>query len=279
MSWSVYHQKPRCSCNLCTCPVNTKLNDLDQSIQLTQFLMGLNEAYTSVRGHILMMKPLPTLSQSYAMLLQEESQRDQYSSMNVHTDNAAMTVKSTARVQPKGNFQRKITYSSIICDFCHMPGHLKDKCYCIHGYPSWHKLLGKPKPKPKYLSTRNSVIANVTQFAPSVVSGSETVSAGVQMSHNESLNLSDGQCRQLIHMLQKTMLESQSSNYSQAPSLDNWSSISFAHYSGMAGHFVHQVHSIQSSNPYKWIIDTGATDHVTPYFHLLTDVKTCASTL
>ncbi|KAL8113535.1 hypothetical protein AgCh_020748 [Apium graveolens] len=31
-------------------------------------------------------------------------------------------------------------------------GHTKDKCYCIHGFSPWHKLYGKPKPKPRFNS-------------------------------------------------------------------------------------------------------------------------------
>lgn len=85
--------KPRCICNLCTCTVNNKLNELDQSIQLTQFFMGLNEAFTGIRGQILMIKPLPTLSHSYVMLLQEESQRE-HQVVSSSSENLAMTVKS-----------------------------------------------------------------------------------------------------------------------------------------------------------------------------------------
>lgn len=64
--------RPRCACNLCTCAVNTKLDELDVNLQLTQFLMGLNDTFVVTRGQILMMKPLPTLNQSYAILLQEK---------------------------------------------------------------------------------------------------------------------------------------------------------------------------------------------------------------
>lgn len=65
--------KPRCTYNKCTCTVNNELNEFDQNLQLTQFLMGLSDIHTGIRGQILMMKPLPTLSQTYAMLLQEEN--------------------------------------------------------------------------------------------------------------------------------------------------------------------------------------------------------------
>lgn len=36
------HNKVRCTCSHCTCSVNAKLSEQEQSVQLTQFLMGLN---------------------------------------------------------------------------------------------------------------------------------------------------------------------------------------------------------------------------------------------
>ncbi|KAL8113534.1 hypothetical protein AgCh_020747 [Apium graveolens] len=52
--------------------------------------------------------------------------------------------------------QRSLALSSLIShDSVVMAiknGHTKDKCYCIHGFPPWHKLYGKPKPKPRFNS-------------------------------------------------------------------------------------------------------------------------------
>lgn len=42
--------KPICSCNNCTCEINSKLEIYDQSTHLIQFLMGLSDQFTSVRG-------------------------------------------------------------------------------------------------------------------------------------------------------------------------------------------------------------------------------------
>lgn len=39
-----------------------------------QFLMGLHESYTGIRGQILLMNPLPTVNQAYGMIKQEETQ-------------------------------------------------------------------------------------------------------------------------------------------------------------------------------------------------------------
>lgn len=86
--------KPRCACLVCTCGINTKLDAFDQDVKLSQFLMGLNEKFTSIRGHILMMKPLPTLSQCYSLLLQEENQRSLAIASTVCPDSIAMSVKN-----------------------------------------------------------------------------------------------------------------------------------------------------------------------------------------
>ena len=44
--------------------------------QLLQFLMGLNESYQLVRSNILVLNPLPSVSQASSMVLQEEQQRE-----------------------------------------------------------------------------------------------------------------------------------------------------------------------------------------------------------
>ncbi|XP_074376083.1 uncharacterized protein LOC141717780 [Apium graveolens] len=86
--------KPRCICAQCTCQVNAKLIEIEQNVQLTHFLRGLNDTYTTIRGQILLMKPLPTLNQCYAILLQEENQSNIHNSVSVTNDNIAMSVKA-----------------------------------------------------------------------------------------------------------------------------------------------------------------------------------------
>lgn len=68
--------RPVCTCDKCTCEINLKLRKYEQKQMLTQFLIGLGDHFTAIRGQILMMKPIPTLSQCYFMLLQEENQRE-----------------------------------------------------------------------------------------------------------------------------------------------------------------------------------------------------------
>ncbi|CAJ2654029.1 unnamed protein product [Trifolium pratense] len=60
----------------CTCEGMKKFNERMEREKLMQFLMGLNETYTTVRNNILMMKPLPNTQQAFSMALQHERQLD-----------------------------------------------------------------------------------------------------------------------------------------------------------------------------------------------------------
>ena len=73
--FAVVGATPRCTRCKCECDVNSRVQSHDQEQRLIRFLMGLNESYTPVRANILIMKPLPTLSQLYSLLVQEENQR------------------------------------------------------------------------------------------------------------------------------------------------------------------------------------------------------------
>lgn len=44
--------------------------------KLFQFLSGLNDLYSSVKSTILMISPLPSVTKAYALLQQDESQRE-----------------------------------------------------------------------------------------------------------------------------------------------------------------------------------------------------------
>lgn len=59
----------------CNCPNSKRYIVHLQQIKLFQFLMGLNESYNQARGQILLMTPIPTVNQAYAMILSDESQK------------------------------------------------------------------------------------------------------------------------------------------------------------------------------------------------------------
>ncbi|XP_074374746.1 uncharacterized protein LOC141715166 [Apium graveolens] len=84
---------PRCDCGKCSCNVNAKLDNFSKSAKLSQFLMALGEQYTAIRGHLLLMTPIPSLSAAYSLLMQEENQRELGINTNV-TESVALSVKT-----------------------------------------------------------------------------------------------------------------------------------------------------------------------------------------
>ncbi|KAH7679687.1 Zinc finger CCHC-type protein [Dioscorea alata] len=117
-------------CNLpqCSCGASQELHKLEEGQKLMQFLMGLNESYTVVRGTILMMKPLPSVRQAYSLLIQEEKQREIGSGGQFTSDVVSFNAE----------------YRKLFCDYCRKAGHTKEKCYKLHGFPN-HQKFNKDK--------------------------------------------------------------------------------------------------------------------------------------
>ncbi|KAK6784041.1 hypothetical protein RDI58_017495 [Solanum bulbocastanum] len=161
---------PSCDCH--------KAKDYVEQMQyqrLLQFLIGLSDRYSHARGQILMMPSLPNVDQAYAIVIQDESQKEIDGSVHEGMESLAMyTIRN--HMPPKFNSQpqfdskqtRKKNYHSLYCDFCNMKGHIrtnckklkkcdhyyttghvKDDCFLLIGYPENFK--GKKKGKCSYM--------------------------------------------------------------------------------------------------------------------------------
>ncbi|XP_019259440.1 PREDICTED: uncharacterized protein LOC109237572 [Nicotiana attenuata] len=139
---STLSAKSQCSCN-CTCGAKETMHKAEQDRRLIQFLMGLNEVYTIVRGSILMMKPLPSMAQAFSLLVQEEKQREFKPNNHLNLNSTSLHVN--ANPQHQGSFGTRSFRTNYtvnngnkgrpFCDYCKKPGHTKEKCYKLHGYP------------------------------------------------------------------------------------------------------------------------------------------------
>ena len=59
----------------CTCGEMKQLSNSEEKMRLGQFLMGLNENYSTIRGQIMLMQSLPTVKKAYSLLCEEENKR------------------------------------------------------------------------------------------------------------------------------------------------------------------------------------------------------------
>ncbi|KAH9786417.1 retrovirus-related pol polyprotein from transposon RE2 [Citrus sinensis] len=71
---------------VCSCGADHKRR------RLMQFLMGLNESYSAIRGQILLINPLPDVAKAYSSIVQEEKQRSLGVARET-TENSAMVAR------------------------------------------------------------------------------------------------------------------------------------------------------------------------------------------
>ncbi|XP_031501735.1 uncharacterized protein LOC116265326 [Nymphaea colorata] len=63
------------------CGAMRQVKEIYEQQRLLEFLMGLNESYTAIRSQILLMEPSPSIPRAYALLVQEERQREVHVSL------------------------------------------------------------------------------------------------------------------------------------------------------------------------------------------------------
>ena len=101
------------------------------------FLMCLNDTYVIVKGKILLMDPIPSLSKVFSLLLQDEKQRKVGKKLNTESSTLAIKTNGSTKSFNKAKFGRPQ------CTYCGILGHAADKCYKLHGYPLGYKFNTK----------------------------------------------------------------------------------------------------------------------------------------
>ncbi|XP_047270793.1 uncharacterized protein LOC124885150 [Capsicum annuum] len=108
--------------------------------------MGLNEADSQARSQILMMNPLPSIYQAYAMIVSDEGQRSVSANAGILGSNpvstgyeSAMfskgvgsTVYNKSGVQQGQRFKKNY---NLQCEVCKIRGHTKENRWKVVGYP------------------------------------------------------------------------------------------------------------------------------------------------
>lgn len=138
------HCTCECTCE-CICGEGRNHESQEQRRKLMQFLRGLNDSFPSTRGQILRMNPLPTVSQAYSMIKQEEKQTQGYTT--TYPD-------ATALVAQLSNIAHKFhgKKNNLMCSYYNGTNHFLDTCFLLHGYPPDHPKSPANKGKKKTYS-------------------------------------------------------------------------------------------------------------------------------
>ncbi|KAH0761699.1 hypothetical protein KY290_017772 [Solanum tuberosum] len=147
-----------CGC-ACSCGAKEKNVKAKHDVRLVQFLMGLNDSYCAAKGNILMISHLPSMSNAYGLLIQEEKQREMNMNPKFPGENSSfvafgLNTSGQRPGAPEYKPTRENYYenkkSAPTCRYCKKIGHTIEQCYKIHGFPPNFK-FSKNKNSPNYV--------------------------------------------------------------------------------------------------------------------------------
>ncbi|GJS05300.1 hypothetical protein Tco_0321808 [Tanacetum coccineum] len=109
----------------------------------TDFLMGLDDVFHSVRSIILIIEPIPDVKFAFTTFSRDESHRNSHSSSkNVKAGPSAFAARpnnsswNSNRNNTNNNNNRKFErVSNLVCKHCNMTRHTIDRCFKLVGYP------------------------------------------------------------------------------------------------------------------------------------------------
>ncbi|CAL2238713.1 unnamed protein product [Prunus armeniaca] len=200
-------------------------------------------AYSAIRGQILLMDPLPDTRKTYSLVLQQEKQVE-VSLNREHLNHHAMSVTSNKEAAAPSHQSYK-GKPPLHCSYCDQDRHSVETCYYLHGFPPGHKLHGKSvKPPNRRKSTANHVKAETESVKNSDTSHTTPTSDGPKFTTEEY--------NQLMAMLRKNN-DGNPQHYANTTGITTSSS---------------PVTHVDPHSKLCWIIDSGATDHVTSSIEL-----------
>ncbi|KAF7151476.1 hypothetical protein RHSIM_Rhsim02G0004200 [Rhododendron simsii] len=233
---SSYQNPPTCSCG-----GMRVFNEQQDQDRIMQFLMGLNDTYSGILGHILVMNPLPTVRKAYSLIIQEEKQREL---SNGVAENFSMAATTQSRLNN---------------------GHTEEFCRKLHGNNSFGSGGKRDSHKStRGLDSRKGQRSNFSASGRDSTSSQPTALAAQSSFQDQSThsNVSDqnilngltpDQFQQLAEAI--SMVKSRSSTHAHA---------------NAAGRSSLEIPSINSDLSQPWILDSEATDHITPHSSLFT---------
>ncbi|CAM8901423.1 unnamed protein product [Rhodiola kirilowii] len=222
--------------------------------RVIKFLMGLNEAFTHIRTHILALRELPSLDVAYDMVSTNEAERNIAKAVSIEA--SAMYAHQESAYKQQNQFQRSAGNSAgnptgnsagnsvgrtkprPYCTHCQFIGHTKEHCYKLNGYPPGHRLY-KGKNQNKCANNVNLNAAEATQKS-AVGPNSQAV---INSSASSSNSFTTEQVNQIWNMIKQQQQGAAETVEGQC------------HMAGICSLVLHSLVK------HSWIVDSGATDH------------------
>lgn len=248
-----------CKCGNCDCNLADAHDTERNMIRVHDFLFGLDDAtHGEVRSQICAQSPLPDLDIVYQVIVQNETVQ-----VNAHKEPPAVvsfaaqsspqpTTTSNNR-QPNSNsdYQRpRYTNpdANVTCTSCGRLGHRATGCFRVIGYPEWWGT--RPRTQNNYQSQQGNTQTTGQNNTPARANSSQIVGSSTEIGANLTLTdsdrqgltgFSDSQWQTLVKLM--------------APKSQTDTSLS------------------GKNDEALWILDTGATHHMTGRLDLLQNLQ------
>ncbi|KAK9725435.1 hypothetical protein RND81_05G143000 [Saponaria officinalis] len=261
--------------NMCTLPTISKITtDVAEYLKAVetqaeekrsfQFLNGLDKEYGILRSSILLMDPLPSIKNVVSLMLQEE----------VQTTNLGGTkTQEMFSFMSKGEHDKdnvRTLTPTDKCVHCGRDNHMSDMCWEIRGYLAGHPKHKKPYQKTSFRGNSGGIFRPQRGYQVNNRQGSNNgevkyhkKTTANARAENTDLSSAIGAATQQLENLHKMVPVS---NNTYKPGGDSEEEIE-CNFAGM------MHNSIQNIHKNEWVIDSGATDHMSPYLDILTNVE------
>ena len=239
-----------CKCGQCACDLATLQEQDREADKVHEFLFGLDENYRTVRSNLVSRVPLPPLEEVYNIVRQEEDLGK--SGVKTYEENQEI---SAFVAQTKPQFRRDEKDKALFCKHCNRSGHASETCYGVIGYPEWWG--DRPRSRTGAVRGRGGSTGTGrgrggVSFANAVHIDAPAMAANYVITDKDrdGVNgLNETQWRTLVSLLNGGASTSRGGATEKLSGTSSYSS---------------------------WIMDTGASHHLTGKYHLLTDVRDIA---
>ncbi|KAL9447402.1 hypothetical protein AB3S75_014964 [Citrus x aurantiifolia] len=249
---SNYVQPPVCSCGNCTCNLSTQWEKQREEERVHQFLMGLDDTiYGTVRSNVIAQDPLPSQSRAYALVVQEERHQTITRTRDVRVEAVSFAVQAPKAQQGAAvSFSNNANGEKSVCKHCGKTGHEISSCFKIIGYPEWwtaNRGKGNTGGRGQInnfagRSKSHAAVANAALMPAGGGGNQASPTLSAQDRAALAATLTDDQWATMVNML-----NSQNKDVSKEK---------------LSG---------------KWILDTGASRHMTRSRELMTDLQNIGS--
>ncbi|CAA7013101.1 unnamed protein product [Microthlaspi erraticum] len=244
-----YRPLRSCKCGKCECQLGSLQEQDREEEKVHEFLSGLDDSYRTVRSTLVSRSPIQPLEEVYNVLRQEEDLKIGSRGVDETSDVSAYAVQARSRVPPSRSDEHA---RPVLCKHCNRSGHPSDSCFAVVGYPEWWG--ERPRTRTMQGRGRGGAVSSANAGRGRSVNYANAVQVP-QLPPTEQANyvltdrdrdgvqgLNDAQWRALMNLLntEKSNATEKLSGKIPSPS---------------------------------WIMDTGASHHLTGNRHILSDLR------